>query len=83
MIYIFLWKCFLKQIYSYGFHFFKINNLKAIHDLYSQYLIQILSKTIFFSYTEGVLAFVNSVLTEAQLRGIYTEVCILKSKRRR
>ena len=48
-------KCFLKQIYSYNFHFFKLNNLKVIHDLYSQCLTQALSKTTSKSYMEGVL----------------------------
>ena len=47
-------KVFLRQIYSYNFHFFKLNNLKVIHDLYSQYLTQILSKTSYKSYMEGV-----------------------------
>ena len=45
---------FSKQIYSYGFHIFKFNNLKVIHDLYSQCLTQTLSKTTFFMGTEGV-----------------------------
>ena len=47
-------KVLFKKIYSYGFHLFKLNNLKVIHDLYSQCLIQILFKTTFFFYTEGV-----------------------------
>ena len=29
-IYIFSWKYFSRQIYSYGFHIFKLNNLKVI-----------------------------------------------------
>ena len=45
-------KVFLRQIYSYNFHFFKLNNLKVIHDLYSQCLTQTLSKTTFFSSME-------------------------------
>ena len=44
-MYIFM-KCFLKQIYSYGFHFFKLNNLKVIYDLYFQCLTQ-----TFYTYT--------------------------------
>ena len=48
-------KVFLRKIYSYNFHFFKFNNLKVIHDLYSQCLAQILSKTTSKSYMEGVL----------------------------
>ena len=43
-----------KKIYSYGFHFFKLNNLKVIQNLYSQCLTQTLSKITFFSYMEGV-----------------------------
>ena len=53
-------KVFLRQIYSYNFHFFKLNYLKVIHDLYSQCLTQILSKTTFFSSMEGVGAFSHS-----------------------
>jgi len=46
-------KVFSRQIYLYGFHIFKLKNLYVIHDLYSQYLIQILSKTTFFTGMEG------------------------------
>ena len=49
-----LWKCFLRQIYSFIFHIFKLNNLKIIHDLYSQCLTQTLSKTSIILGTEGV-----------------------------
>ena len=55
-MYIFM-KVFLRQIYSYNFHFFKPNNLKVIHDLYSQCLTQILSKTSSKFYMEGVVIF--------------------------
>ena len=47
-------KVFLRQIYSYSFHIFKLNNLKVIHDLYSQCLTQTLSKTTYFIGIEGV-----------------------------
>ena len=47
-MYIFLWKYFSRQIYSRGFHIFKLNNLKVIHDLYSQCLTQTLSKRLYF-----------------------------------
>jgi hypothetical protein len=40
-----LMKVIFKTIYLYDFHIFKLNNLKIIHDLYSQYLTQTLSKT--------------------------------------
>jgi hypothetical protein len=40
---ILLWKYFWKQIYSYSFHIYKLNNLKVIDDLYSQGLTQTLS----------------------------------------
>ena len=36
-MYIFI-KVFLRQIYSYNFHIYKLNNLKVIDNLYSQYL---------------------------------------------
>ena len=36
------------------FHIFKFNNLKVIHDLYSQCLTQALSKTTLFFSMEGV-----------------------------
>jgi hypothetical protein len=45
---------FSRQIYLYDFHIFKLNDLKVIHDLYSQYLIQTLSKTTSNSAPEGV-----------------------------
>jgi hypothetical protein len=38
LIYILLWKYFTRQIYSCSFHISKLNNLKVIHDLYSQCL---------------------------------------------
>ena len=47
-------KIFSRQIYSYNFHICKLNNLKVINDLYSQYLTQILSKTTFFTNTKRV-----------------------------
>ena len=49
-----LWKYFSRQIYSYNFCILKLNNLKIIHDLCSQYLTQTLFKTTFFSSMEGV-----------------------------
>ena len=48
------WKYFSKQIYSYGFYISKLNNLKVIHDLYSQYLTQTFSKNDFIFSTEEV-----------------------------
>jgi len=45
-------KVFFKTIY--GFHISKFNNLKIIHDLYSQYLIQTLSKMTFIIGLKGV-----------------------------
>ena len=49
-------KYFLRQIYTYSFYISKLNDLKVIHDLYSQCLIQALSKmTLFFFSTEAVL----------------------------
>jgi hypothetical protein len=58
MIYVyFLWKYFLRQIYSYNFYIYKLNNLKVIDDLYSQCLTKISSKTTSKSDTEGVLLF--------------------------
>ena len=53
-IFIFLQKYYSRQIYSYDFCILKPNNLKVIHDLCYQCLIQTLSKTIFFSSMEGV-----------------------------
>jgi hypothetical protein len=51
-VYILLWKYFSRQIYSYSFHIYKLNNLKVIDDLYSQYLTQTLSETSAF-HNEG------------------------------
>ena len=50
-------KIFLRQVYSYDFYILKLNNLKVIHDLYSQCLTQILSKTSSKYYMEGVQAY--------------------------
>ena len=47
-------KVFFKTNLFYNFHIYKINNLKAIDDLYSQCLTQNKSKTTFFTNTEGV-----------------------------
>ena len=64
-MYIFM-KVFSRQIYLYGFHISKLNNLKVIHDLYSQYLTQALSKTTLFLSMEGVLYYmVRSSTSEA------------------
>ena len=52
VIYLYFRKVFLKINFSYSFCILKLNNLKIIHDLYSQYLIQIFSKTTFFSSME-------------------------------
>jgi hypothetical protein len=41
-------------MYSCSFHIFKLNNLKVIHDLHSQCLTEILSKTTWFMGMEGV-----------------------------
>ena len=40
--------------YSYGLYISKLNNLKVIHDLYSQCLTQALSKMTSFFSMEGV-----------------------------
>ena len=53
-MYIFMKVFFSRQIYLYDFYIFKLNNLKVIHDLYSQCLTQALSKTTLFISTEGV-----------------------------
>ena len=52
-MYVFI-KVFSRQIYSYGFHISKLNNLKVIHDLYSQCLTQTLSIATSFTNLEGV-----------------------------
>jgi hypothetical protein len=52
-MYIFI-KVFSWQICLYDFHISKLNDLKVIHDLYFQYLTQILSKTTSNTEAEGV-----------------------------
>jgi hypothetical protein len=47
-------KVYTRQIYSCSFRISKFNNLKVIHDLYSQCLTQILSKMFSFTKPEGV-----------------------------
>ena len=54
---------FSRQIYSCGFHIFKFNNFKVIHDLYSQCLTQALSKTTSVFSMEGVQQKANSDAT--------------------
>jgi hypothetical protein len=44
---------FTRQIYSCSFHISKLNDLKVIHDLYSQCLTQTLSKMTSFTKPEG------------------------------
>ena len=50
----YIFNCFSRQIYSYGFHISQFNNLKVIYGLYSQCFTQTLSKTTFFMGMEGV-----------------------------
>jgi hypothetical protein len=45
---------FSRQIYLYDFHISKLNNLKVIHDFYSQCLTKTLSKTTSNTKLEGV-----------------------------
>ena len=49
-------KIFLRQIYSYNFYIFKLNNLRVIHVLYYQGLTQTLSKMLIILGMEGVCA---------------------------
>jgi hypothetical protein len=51
---ILLWKYFARRTYSCSFHISKLNDLKVIHDLYSQCLTQIMSKATSFTKPEGV-----------------------------
>ena len=48
-----------KSIHMVFVAILKLNNLKVIHDLYSQCLTQILSKTTFFSSMKGVNNVIN------------------------
>jgi hypothetical protein len=54
-------KVFLRQIYSCSFHISKLNDSKVIHDLYSQCLTQIMSKTTSFTNPEGVVHCIDNV----------------------
>jgi hypothetical protein len=45
---------FSTQIYSRSFHISRLNDLKVIHDLYSQCLTQTLFKMTSFTKLEGV-----------------------------
>jgi len=58
------------------FTFFKLNNLKVIHDLYSQYLTQILSKTTLSVGTEGVLTLTPHL---EHVRQVYLEERFFKT----
>ena len=59
-------KIFSRQIYLHGFRISKLNNLKVIHDLYSQYLTQALSKTTYFLVRKEYL--IVPVLQAAHVR---------------
>jgi hypothetical protein len=65
---------FSRQIYLYDFHIFKLNDLKVIHDLYSQCLTQSLSKTTSNRETKGVVH---------KARNMTYEVCTMLKKRLR
>jgi hypothetical protein len=51
---ILLWKYFAKQIYSCGSHISKLNELRVVNDLYSQFLTQTMLKTTSFTQLDGV-----------------------------
>jgi hypothetical protein len=51
-----LMKVIFKTNYLYNFHIFKLNTLKVIHDLYSQFLTQTVSKMTSNREPEGVRA---------------------------
>jgi hypothetical protein len=65
-------KVFTIQIYSCSFHIFKLNDLKVIHDLYSQCLTQTLSKTTSFIKPEGVYACAIVRACYCVIKNIYT-----------
>jgi hypothetical protein len=54
-MYILMKVIFKTNLYIYDFHIFKLNDLKVIHDIHSQCLTQILSKTTSNREPEGVL----------------------------
>jgi len=45
MIYVYFYKSIFQDKSIHNFYIYKLNNLKVIDDLYSQYLTQTLSKT--------------------------------------
>jgi len=59
-MYILMKAFFFKTNYSYGFHIFKLNNLKHIRNLYSQCLTQTLSKMTSFTNLERVILILGS-----------------------
>ena len=46
MIYVYFYKSFFKQIYSYNFNICKLNNLKVIDDLYFHIWLKICPKRL-------------------------------------
>jgi len=73
VVYVYFYKSIFqsRQIYSYGFHISKFNNLKIIHGLIFQCLIQTWFKTIFFLDIKGVqctrrMSFVEIVCMASQ-----------------
>jgi hypothetical protein len=55
MIYLYFYKNIFKTNFLDSFYISKVNNLKIIYDLNSQYLIQTLSRMTFFRYGGSTL----------------------------
>jgi hypothetical protein len=58
-------KYFARQIYSCSFHISKLNDLKVIHNLYSQCLTQIMSND--FIYQTGGSMVIWSTVKEPKI----------------
>jgi hypothetical protein len=61
-MYVTLWKYFSRQIYSYNFHICKLNSLKVIDDLYSQYLNNVLKVNSLKVIDDLYSQYLNNVL---------------------
>jgi hypothetical protein len=62
---------YVRQIYLCNFHISKLNDLKVIHDVYSQCLAQALYKTTPFTKPEGVRIYVWTRIFSKKILGVH------------
>jgi hypothetical protein len=68
VVYVYFYESiFSRQIYSYGFHIFKLNNLKVIHDfIFSMFDPNLVQNDFLYGYRESIKEYV--LLGQSQWR---------------